>query len=74
MTNPMLVEGLSDAVGFLGGALLGYWAGQLLGLDVHAEGYSFPTLIGIVLVGAGGGFGLQMAKRWRAARATPPKE
>ena len=29
--HPLLIEGLSDAVGFIGGALLGYWAGVLLG-------------------------------------------
>ena len=31
--NKLLVEGLSDAVGFVGGALAGYWLGQLLALS-----------------------------------------
>ena len=61
----LLVEGLSDAVGFVGGALLGFWAGRLLGLDIFAEGYGNATIGGIVLVGLGGGFGLQLARRWR---------
>ena len=35
--NPLL-EGISDAVGFVGGALLGFWAGRLLGWNVFASG------------------------------------
>jgi membrane protein YqaA with SNARE-associated domain len=61
----LLVEGLSDAIGFIGGALLGYWIGRLLGLNIFAEGYSNSTIGGIVLVGLGGGLGLQLARRWR---------
>lgn len=61
----LLLEGLSDAVGFVGGALLGYWAGHLLGLDIFAEGYGNSAIGGIVLVGLGGGLGLQLARRWR---------
>ncbi|UUZ64810.1 hypothetical protein LP414_21470 [Polaromonas sp. P1(28)-13] len=61
----LLVEGLSDAIGFIGGALLGYWIGRLLGLDIFAEGYGNSTIGGIVLVGLGGGLGLQLARRWR---------
>jgi hypothetical protein len=61
----MLLEGLSDAVGFVGGALLGFWAGRLLGLDIFADGYGNAAIGGIVLVGLGGGLGLQLARRWR---------
>jgi hypothetical protein len=61
----LLVEGLSDAIGFVGGALLGYWIGRLLGLDIFAEGYDNSAIGGIVLVGLGGGLGLQLARRWR---------
>lgn len=61
----MLLEGLSDAVGFVGGALLGYWAGHLLGLDIFEPGYGNGAIGGIVLVGLGGGLGLQLARRWR---------
>jgi hypothetical protein len=66
MTNKLLVEGLSDAVGFVGGALLGFWLGRLIGLDVFTPGYGNASMGGIVLVGLGGGFGLQLARRWRA--------
>ena len=61
----MLVEGLSDAVGFVGGALLGFWAGHLLGFDIFEAGYGNGAIAGIVLVGLGGGLGLQVARRWR---------
>jgi hypothetical protein len=68
MNNNLLIEGLSDAVGFVGGALLGYWAGLLLGLDIFAPGYGNASIGGIVLVGLGGGLGLKLARRWRAVR------
>jgi hypothetical protein len=61
----MLVEGLSDAIGFLGGALIGFWAGHLLGFDIFEAGYGNGAIAGIVLVGLGGGLGLQLARRWR---------
>lgn len=66
MANKLLIEGLSDAVGFVGGALLGFWGGQLLGLNVFAPGYGNAAIGGIVLVGLGGGLGLQLARRWRS--------
>jgi hypothetical protein len=76
MQNKLLLEGLSDAIGFVGGALLGFWIGRLLGLDIFATGYSTASMGGIALVGIGGGIGLQLARRWRAARAanTPNKD
>ena len=64
--NKLLFEGLSDAVGFVGGALVGYWIGRLLGWNIFAQGYDNASIIGIVLVGVGGGIGLQLARRWRA--------
>ncbi len=65
MKNNPLIEGISDAIGFVGGALLGFWLGRLLGLDVFAQGYGAASIGGIVLVGVGGGLGLQAARRWR---------
>lgn len=67
-TQRLLLEGVSDAVGFVGGALAGYGLGLLLGLDIFSEGYGTASIAGIVLVGLGGGLGLHMARRWRAAR------
>ena len=66
MSNPLLLEGLSDAIGFVGGALLGFWIGRLLGLDIFAAGYTNASIGGIVLVGLGGGGGVQLARRWRS--------
>jgi len=65
MKNSLLTEGLSDAVGFVGGALLGFWIGRLLGLDIFAPGYGNASIGGILLVGLGGGGGLQLARRWQ---------
>ncbi|WP_457282249.1 hypothetical protein [Polaromonas sp. P5_D5] len=61
----LLIEGISDAVGFVGGALLGFWAGHLLGFDIFEAGYGNSAIAGIVLVGLGGGGGLQLARAWR---------
>ncbi len=63
-----LTEGVSDAIGFVGGALLGFWAGQWLGWNIFAPGYSSASVGGILLVGLGGGLGLQLARRWCAAQ------
>ena len=60
----LLAQGLGDAVGFVVGALLGFFAGQLLGCDVFDAGYSARSMVGIALVGLGGGLGLQAARRW----------
>ena len=70
MNNKLLQEGLSDAIGFVGGALLGFWLGRLLGLDIFAAGYGNSSVGGIVLVGLGGGAGLQIARRWRSKQST----
>ena len=68
MNNSLLFEGLTDAVGFLGGSLLGFGLGHLFGLDIFANGYSNSVIGGIVLVGLGGGMGLQGVRRWRQSR------
>jgi hypothetical protein len=60
------MEGVSDAVGFVGGALAGYWAGQWLGLNIFSAGYDYASIGGILLVGLGGGGGLHLARFWRA--------
>ncbi len=72
MKNKLLLEGLSDAVGFVGGALLGFWIGRLLGLDIFAPGYGNASVGAIVMVGLGGGVGLQVARRWRTRQAASP--
>ncbi len=66
--NKLLVEGLSDAVGFVAGALLAFAIGRLLGFDPLAPGYGNAAIGGIVLAGLGGGAGLHLARRWRRGR------
>ena len=74
MSRNLLAEGFSDAVGFVGGALLGFWAGRLLGWNIFAAGYGNDSIGGIVLVGLGGGLGLQLARRWQAQQAAAPSD
>ncbi len=69
--HPLLLEGLSDAIGFIGGALLGYWLAVGVGADPLAPGYGPASLSGIALVGLGGGVGLHLARRWRRSRKDP---
>ena len=63
----LLVEGLIDAAGFVSGAMLAYGLCWLLGLNVFDPGYSNSSILGIGLLGLGGGLGLQVARRLRAA-------
>ena len=65
-----LLEGLTDAAGFVVGCLLGFGLGQGLGLDLFAPGYGTGSIAAILLVGIGGGVGLQVARRFRA----PPSD
>ena len=65
----LLLEGVSDAVGFIAGALAGYALGQAAGWNIFDAGYGATSLLGIACVGLGGGLGLQLARRWRTARA-----
>nr|WP_315488004.1 hypothetical protein [uncultured Rhodoferax sp.] len=69
MKNNLWLEGLSDAVGFVGGALLGFWIGRLLGFDIFAPGYGNASMGAILLVGLGSGLGVKLARMWRAAQA-----
>jgi len=66
--NPLLAEGLTDAVGFVAGVLVAYGVGTLFGFDPMAAGYEGSAIGGIVMAGIGGGVGLQIARRWRASR------
>ncbi len=74
MSSKLLLEGISDAVGFVGGALAGFWIGRLLGLDLFAPGYGNASVGAIVLVSLGGGIGLQLARKWRNRQSDTPKE
>ena len=69
----LLLEGLSDAVGFVGGAVAGYWLGQLLGWNLFSAGYNGASMGAILLVGLGGGSGLHLARHWRKQKARSPE-
>lgn len=62
----LLLEGVSDAVCFMLGALAGYGLGQAVGIDIFDAGYSGTSLIGILMVGLGGGAGLHLARLIRS--------
>jgi hypothetical protein len=62
------MEGLADAIGFVVGALLGFGLGVALGLDLFAPGYGTGSIIAILLVGIGGGMGLQTARHFRTPK------
>ena len=64
-----LIEGLTDAIGFVAGALLGFGLGVAFDLNLFAEGYCTGSIIAILLVGIGGGMGLQAARHFRAPKA-----
>jgi hypothetical protein len=66
--HPLLLEGLTDAAGFVAGVLVAWSLGHLVGFDPLAQGYDGNVIGGIVLAGLGGGAGLHLARRWRNAR------
>ncbi len=67
-TASLWKEGLTDALAFVVGGLVGFGVGRLLGLDIFAPGYGMDAMGGILLCGLGGGAGLHIARRWRAAQ------
>ena len=74
-SKTLLMDGLADAVGFVGGSLISFWVGRFFGFDIFDAGYSNGTIFGIVLAGLGGGLGLQIARRLRTQqRASQAKD
>ncbi len=71
--NKELLSGLSDAFGFVGGALGGLFLGRAFGLDAFAQGYDTASTVGILMCGLGGGLGLQLT-RWARAKANDHKK
>jgi hypothetical protein len=66
--NPLLAEGLTDAIGFVAGVLIAWGVSLLLGFNPLAPGYGDGAIVGNVLAGLGGGAGLQLARSRRASR------
>ncbi len=64
-----LATGLSDAVGFVGGALAGWQLGRWLGFDfVGTATYDWKAFVGLAFILAGLGLGKAAAQRWRRSR------
>ena len=62
----LLFEGLTDFIGFAGGAFLCYWLGTLLGFNMAVAGNtSNAGIIGVIVMLLGGGLGLKIARRLR---------
>ncbi|MDH6169412.1 hypothetical protein M2282_004576 [Variovorax boronicumulans] len=73
-TSQLLKLGVAQAVMFVIGALLGRWVGLLLGLDAFgAAGYGNKEIFGILLIGLGGGGGVQIARAWYVRKYGNPR-
>lgn len=71
--NKLLMQGITDAMGFVGGGLAGMFVARAFGLDIFAQGYGGASIGGILLCGLGGGAGLQLA-RYVRAKVYPDKK
>jgi hypothetical protein len=58
------IHGLSDAIGFVAGGLLGIVMARLMGWDPFLQGYGLVSMLGIALCGIGGGLGVQVSRRF----------
>ena len=65
----LLQHGLTDAIGFIGGALAGYWLARVAGIDAVRELHGNASVIAIAAIGLCGGIGLGAARRWRQSKA-----
>ena len=71
----LLKLGVAQAVLFVAGALLGRWVGLQLGLDAFGpNGYGNREIFGILLIGVGGGGGVQLARAWYDRKYGKPRD
>jgi len=57
-------EGLADALGFVLGALAGWWLGRQFGIDfIHSSEWNTRQVVGLLLIVAGCGVGRLVARR-----------
>jgi hypothetical protein len=73
MPSKLLTEGFTDAIGFFVGALAGGLLARVTGFDFLEPGYGTRVLIGLAMVGAGGGIGIQLARRLLSKREKGPR-
>ena len=73
-TRQLLLLGVAQAVLFVAGALLGRWLGLALSIDAFGPGgYSNSAIAGILLIGLGGGGGVQFARAWYTRKYGSPR-
>ncbi len=57
-------EGLADAIGFVGGALAGWWLGRQFGIDfIASKEWNALQMVGLLLIVGGCGAGRWVARR-----------
>lgn len=62
--NRAMREGLADAVGFVAGALAGWWLGRQFGIDFIATSeWNARQVVGLLLIVGGCGLGRFVARR-----------
>jgi hypothetical protein len=68
-----LLEGVTDALGFVLGALAGWWLGQAFGFDfIRTPGYGTAALAGLVFILLGCGAGRWLSRRVLARLKSHP--
>jgi hypothetical protein len=73
-TRQLMLLGVAQAVLFVAGALLGRWLGLVLGFDAFGPGgYNNNAIAGILLIGLGGGGGVQFARAWYTRKYGSPR-
>ena len=72
-SSKLFAEGFTDALGFFVGALAAALLARVIGFDFLEPGYGTRVLLGLAMVGAGGGIGVQVARRLLAKRDKDPK-
>ncbi|MEZ5607409.1 MAG: hypothetical protein R3E52_09810 [Burkholderiaceae bacterium] len=68
----ILQTGLIDVLGFVGGALVGYWLARAAGIDALRDLQRNAGVLAIAAIGLCGGIGLGAARRWRESRRDTP--
>ncbi len=62
--NRAMREAVADAIGFVGGALTGWWVGRQFGIDfIASTDWNSQQMLGLVLIVAGCGAGRWLARR-----------
>lgn len=63
---------LAQTIGFLAGALAGYWLAYFMGIDLLHDPWNPRSALAVASVGLGGGIGIGAGRHWHEARHYPP--